>query len=79
MKCPAKGHPADDVDVSYSLTHLAHRWGVSRRDVRQLLQQGRLPFVQVEAQLRVPTAEVRIFESTSEMLRKVRDGRLGPR
>ena len=36
MKCPARQETADDFEDSYSLTHLASRWGVSRRDIRQL-------------------------------------------
>ncbi len=62
MKCPSPRQPADEFEESYSLTHLAHRWGVSRRVVRQLLQTGELPFVQVEGQLRVPIEAVRAIE-----------------
>jgi len=72
MKCSARRESVDDhedgdnrdgdYEESYSLTHLAHRWGVSRRRVRQLLQSGDLPFMQVEGQLRVPTAAVRMIE-----------------
>jgi len=63
MKCPAQRQPADEFEESYSLTHLAHRWGVSRRAIRQLLQTGELPFVQVEGQLRVPAASVQKIET----------------
>ncbi len=63
MKSPAERGPADEFDASYSLTHLAHRWGVSRRDIRVLLQSGELPFVQVEGQLRVPIAAVHANET----------------
>ena len=62
MKCPAKPKPADEFEDSYSLTHLAHRWDVSRRDIRQLLQRGELPFVEVLGQLRVPAAAVSFYE-----------------
>jgi hypothetical protein len=64
MKCPARQETADDFEDSYSLTHLASRWGVSRRDIRQLLQQGQLPFVEVLGQLRVPIPAVRRYELT---------------
>ena len=64
MKCPVEREPADDFKQSYSLTHLAHRWGVSRREIRQRLQSGELPFVQVEGQLRVPAAAVRKAEAS---------------
>ncbi len=62
MKCSARRALDDDYQESYSLTHLAHRWGVSRRRVRQLLQSGELAFLQVEGQLRVPAAAVRMIE-----------------
>jgi len=62
MRCPAQREPANDYLDSYSLTHLAHRWGVSRRDIRQMLQCGELPFVQIEGQLRVTAAAVRMIE-----------------
>jgi len=62
MKCPSPRQPADECDESYSLTHLAKRWGVPRRAIRQLLQTGELPFVQIEGQLRVPAEAVRAIE-----------------
>jgi len=62
MKCPPQREPENDLETSYSLTHLAHRWGVSRRDIRHLLQSGDLPFVQIEGQLRVPAAAVQKVE-----------------
>jgi len=62
MKTPTWREPVDEFDESYSLTHLASRWGVSRRDIRQLLQNGELPFVQVQGQLRVPMAAVQVME-----------------
>ncbi|MGI9429633.1 MAG: hypothetical protein ACR2NM_13305 [Bythopirellula sp.] len=63
MKCPAERRPADEFEDSYSLTHLAHRWRVPRKVIKQLLQEGELPFVQVEGQLRVPAASIRKIES----------------
>ncbi|MCG8449330.1 MAG: hypothetical protein MI725_07115 [Pirellulales bacterium] len=62
MKCPARRWPKDEFEDSFSLTHLAHRWGVARRDIRHLLQSGELPFVQVLGQLRVPKTIVRKIE-----------------
>lgn len=62
MKCPSRHEPVDMFQESYSLTHLAHRWNMHRREVRHLLQTGQLPFVQVEKQLRVPRAAVVEYE-----------------
>ena len=62
MKCPACRKPADVFHDSFTLTHLAHRWKKHRREVRQLLQTGQLPFMQVRGQLRVPRAAVAEFE-----------------
>lgn len=62
MKSPSKLIGDSALENSHSLTHLAHRWGVSRRDVRQLLEQGKLPFIQFMGQLRVPEYAVRRFE-----------------
>ena len=62
MKTPAHREPADEFEDSYSLTHLAHRWGVSRKAIRRLLQDGELPFVEVDGQLRVPARSIRRIE-----------------
>jgi len=62
MKSPAPREPAGEYEETYSLTHLAHRWGVTRREIRHLLQLGELPFVQVDGQLRVPESAVRMVE-----------------
>jgi excisionase family DNA binding protein len=66
MKCPARNEPADVFQDSFTLTHLARRWHVHRREVRQLLQTGQLPFVQVSGQLRVPRAAVAEFEQAQQ-------------
>jgi len=58
MKSPNPHGSGDDV----SLTHLAHRWQVRRREVRQLLQEGVLPFVDVRGQLRVPKDAIKRLE-----------------
>ncbi len=60
MKSPIHQESLED---SITLTHLAQRWEVSRREVRRLLQIGELPFVQVSGQIRVPLAAVRAKES----------------
>ena len=62
MKCPSPHDPADVFEDSLSLTHLAHRWQMHRRDVRHLLQSGTLPFVQIRNQLRVPLAAAKRYE-----------------
>lgn len=62
MKCPSPHDPADLFADSLSLTHLAHRWQMRRRDVRHLLQSGALPFVQIRNQLRVPRAAATQYE-----------------
>jgi hypothetical protein len=62
MKCPSQNQSADDFQDSYTLTHLAHRWHMHRREVRHLLQTGQLSFVQVQNQLRVPRSAVAEYE-----------------
>jgi len=63
MKSPIHHEAQEGLEESITLTHLAQRWGVSRREVRRLLQIGELPFVQVSGQIRVPMAAVRSRES----------------
>jgi len=75
MKCPTSRQTtdvleADVLEESYSLTHLAHRWGVSRRVIRRRLQAGELPFVQIEGQLRVPSIAVQNAEATPTVPRR---------
>ncbi len=62
MKPTSQREPAEGFKETYSLTHLAQRWGVSRRVIRQMLQTGELPFLQVEGQIRVSEETVRILE-----------------
>ena len=62
MKAPTHRDQDDTFDPSWTLTHVAHRWGVSRRDVRELLRDGTLPFVEIEGQLRVPIQAVYQYE-----------------
>lgn len=54
MKQPTREADKDRQFDSYSLTHGATRLHVTRRRLRQMLQQGELPFVQVRGQIRVP-------------------------
>jgi hypothetical protein len=62
MKCPSRTDPQDFCADSLSLTHLARRWRMHRRDVRHLLQTGALPFLQIRNQLRVPRAAATQYE-----------------
>jgi len=64
MKSPTNHEAPADLEDSITLTHLARRWKVSRREVRRLLQIGELPFVQVAGQIRVPVDAVRAKESS---------------
>ena len=73
MKSPARRPAADAGQDTYSLPQLARRWEVSQRAVRQLLQQGFLPFVQIEGRLRVPVTAAEKFKSA---LRERRPGDL---
>ncbi len=62
MKVPSQHEPHDGRDDSYSLTHLAHRWGVTRKAVRQLILDGELSFFEADGQIRVPLAAVEQIE-----------------
>lgn len=66
MKPPVEHEQLPELDETYSLTHLAHRWGVSRKTIRRLLQEGELPFVEVDGQLRIPAISVHKVEEYSE-------------
>lgn len=59
MKRP---NPHKSLQKSHSLTHLAHRWGLKQRDVKELLRTGELPFVEFKGQLRVPSSAVEKYE-----------------
>ena len=63
MKQPARVAGKDNPFDSYSLTHLAHRLRVTRKRIRQMLQRGELPFVQICGQIRVPRG---VIEKQSE-------------
>ena len=62
MKRPAETEQHDPFEDSHSLTHLAQRWHMPRRKIRDLLKSGTLPFVDLEGQLRVPDPAVQAFE-----------------
>lgn len=66
MKSPSHHEPPEGLEDSITLTHLARRWEVSRREIRRLLQIGELPFVQVEGQIRVPVDAVQARESAEQ-------------
>jgi len=48
-----------------SLDQLARRWKISRKQVRRLLAQQVLNFVQIRGRLRVPLEEVERYEKTT--------------
>lgn len=75
MKSPPHHDVADEQEESITLTHLAQRWHVSRREVRRLLQSGKLPFEEVAGQIRVPLAAVLVFESAKELSSEVQTPR----
>jgi hypothetical protein len=62
MRRPSSSDTAHQNGSSYSLTHLARRWNLSRREIRQMLQRGDLPFEQVMGQFRVPCQAVKRIE-----------------
>lgn len=64
MKSTSKREPEEGFEDTFSLTHLAQRWGVSRRVIRQMLQTGELPFIQIEGQIRIAGETVRSIELT---------------
>lgn len=60
--CPMKKSPAQTFERltgAASLTTVARRTGLPRREVRRLVQRGKLPFVQVKGQIRVPQSAVK--------------------
>jgi excisionase family DNA binding protein len=64
MKMHSRRHPAE----TFTITHLAHRWGVPRKTIRRLMKSGQLPFEQIAGQLRVPVASVQQLERDSPPL-----------
>ncbi len=55
--CPMKKTPNPTfarLTDAVSLGTVARKVGIPRREVRRLIQRGKLPFVQVRGQIRVP-------------------------
>lgn len=48
---PARQHPWQE---TFSIDAFARQHGISRRDVKQLLRSGKLPFLELAGQIRVP-------------------------
>lgn len=64
--CPMKKSPSESFQQltgAVSLSAAARRTGIPRREVRRMVQQGRLPFVQVRGQICVPAKAVRELSS----------------
>jgi len=59
MKRPAQHQEP----TSLTLKSVARRWGLRRRQVRELLQTGQLPFEQVCGQLRIPITAIEHYET----------------
>lgn len=56
MKSP--GRFSHMYDETISLQRLARQWNMPRREVRRLIQKGKLPFVEIAGQIRIPTDQV---------------------
>ena len=54
-----------EYEQTISLQRLARKWHIPRREVRRLIQQGKLPFVEVVGQIRVPVDQARGSEPPS--------------
>lgn len=52
------GSHADDFAGTISIDQLARRWHTTRREIRRMLGGGKMTFVQIRGQLRVPREEV---------------------
>jgi hypothetical protein len=62
MKRPAEQRRIDELGTTHSLGHLANRWRCTRHEVRKMLAEGRLPFVDILGEIRVPEEAVRWYE-----------------
>ncbi|MCA9238259.1 MAG: hypothetical protein KDA44_22455 [Planctomycetales bacterium] len=60
QRCPSQAERLG----ALSVPQVARRWHTTRRRVRRLLQAGRLPFVEINGEIRVPLAVVRGREAT---------------
>ncbi len=61
MKPPAR-HGVEELAGTLSLAQLARRWQTSAKQIRHLLAQQQLPFVQIRGQFRVGIADVERYE-----------------
>ncbi len=59
---PKRSKRNPDLADTLSLNQLARRWNVSQKEVRRLLGQQSLGFVQVRGCFRVPLTEIRKYE-----------------
>jgi len=50
-----------------SIEQLARRWSISRKEIRRLLGERELSFVQIRGKFRVPIEEVERYEKSREM------------
>ncbi len=48
-----------EYEQTISLQRLARKWQIPRRQVRRLIQKGKLPFIEVAGQIRVPIDKAR--------------------
>lgn len=55
-----------DYEQTISLQRLARKWHMPRRQVRRLVQKGKLPFVEIDGQIRVPIDKAIRPETTTE-------------
>lgn len=63
---PDQSKPNPHLADTLSLTQLARRLNVSRTEVRRLLGQQSLDFVQVRGHFRVPLTEIRKYERAKQ-------------
>lgn len=56
MKSP--GRSSHVFDESVSLQRLARQWNMPRRKVRRLIQKGKLPFIEIAGQIRIPSDQI---------------------
>ncbi len=59
---PERRDADPDLAGSLSLAQLARRWHTSQKQIRRLLGQEQLGFIQVRGHFRVPRAEVERYE-----------------
>ena len=62
------GHGQSPFRGTVSLSRAARLWNLPRREVRRLVQQGKLPFIQVMGRIRVPRSVLSEFTKSSKPL-----------